>query len=137
MGKKILLVSCFMALLCSGVRADDKVAGLIVSTGSGTQDIALSSISSIKFDETQMVVSFKNGNTTSIAFDDVQTMTFGEVSSATAVRQILGMKHGKMTISDLQGRTVWSGKSGDKMPKMKGVYVISDGKKSQVVTIKE
>lgn len=136
MGKKILM-SCFMTMLLSSAYADDKVAGLIVSTNGSNEEIALSNIANIKFDESQMTVNLKDGSNIAIPFDEVKTMTFAEISAPTSLKQVLGMKRGKITVADIQGRTVWRGKVGDSMPKLKGLYVISDGKKSQKVIINE
>lgn len=134
---KKILMSCIMTMMVSGVYADDKVAGLVVTTNNGTQDIALSNIENIKFEETQMIINLKGGTQTAISFDDVMVMTFAEVAAPTSLQKIFGTKSSKLTISDLQGRTVWSGKSGEKMPKIQGIYVVSDGKKSQKVIVKE
>lgn len=126
-----------MTMLLSSAYADDKVAGLIVSTNGNNEEIALSNIANIKFDESQMTVNLKDGSNIAIPFDEVKTMTFAEISAPTSLKQVLGMKRGKITVADIQGRTVWSGKVGDNMPKLKGLYVISDGKKSQKVIINE
>lgn len=136
MSKKILM-SCIMTMMLSSAYADDKVAGLVVSTNDKNEEIALSNIVSIKFDETQMIINLKSGTQTAIPFDDVKVMSFAEVSAPTSLKQILDIKRGKITVSDIQGRTVWSGKIGDSMPKLNGLYVISDGKKSQKVIINE
>ncbi len=131
--KKIVL--CVGMMLFTAMAFADDEKGLVIDTNAGKQEIALSNIQSIKYQNETMVINLRNGEKTTIALDDVKIITFGMVSPTT-IREIVGSNAKNVTITDIQGRSVWKGKMGDEMPSLRGLYVVESGNVKQKVLIK-
>lgn len=136
MTKKLLSIAIAMTL--SGQCFADDVPTLKISKASGSDNIALAELLSIKYSESNMIVNMKDGTTQTIALDDIVIM---EITDApTAINSIFpnSNSNASYTLTDISGKVIAKGevKNGIELPKQKGIYVITVGEKTKKILVK-
>lgn len=137
MNKKLLSVLvAALALPCFA----DEVPSLNISQNDAESKIELSGILSIKYTDTDMVVSMKDGTQSSFPLDEIVMIEFGRMASA--IRTLLADEcgDGSYAIIDLQGKVVAKGNVNANgtvaLPVAKGVYMLSVGNKTKKILVK-
>lgn len=142
-----LLFSIF-AMLCSlSMFADDVTPGITVNKNDGNSiSIATKDLLNIKFSEGNMIVKMKDNSEQNFVIDDITNITFEDVATAikaltdgNAFSSLTGESGTNITITDLSGRTFYSGTAA-KYPAhtqlTPGIYIITANGKSCKVMIK-
>ena len=127
MKRRILTVA--FAAISLGIMADD-IPSLNVKASSGDKSIALSTIQSIKYEGSNMIVTLTDNSQQTFSVDEVTSITFSNITAA--IQQVFGNGEAaeKCVVTDLNGRIM----QGDNLPK--GVYIITSGNTSRKVIIK-
>lgn len=130
-------------LLVSGLAMPclaDEVPALNITQGEGESQVELSTILSIKYTETDMVINLKDGSQHTFALDEITVMQLGQMT-VTALRELVTtMGEGTYVLSDLGGKVVSKGNArvGESvtLPTKKGVYVLKVGDKTKKILVK-
>lgn len=136
MKKRQLLTMSLLAILSTTALAQDTVKGLTVQTAGDNTELALTNIQSIRYAGTDMLFTLRNGTELTIPVADISVITFGEVPMPTLITQLLGTETDRVTVTDIQGRQVWTGIITDCPTTLRGLYIISNGSKSRKVIIR-
>lgn len=128
-------------MLCSlSAFADNVVPGITINKSDDSSiAIELSQLQSIRFSEGTMIVNLKDNSQQTFAIDDIKSLTFNDIETAIRTLTNGNAADCKISIADLSGRTIFSGKASnyatqEKLPA--GIYVITANGKSCKVMIK-
>lgn len=138
MKKKITLLASMLCTLCAF--ADDGAPGITVNKSDGSSiSIVISELKSIKFGEGTMIVNMKDDSQQNISIGDIKNITFEDIATAINTLTKGNAADSAVCITDLSGRTVYSGKAAGcpvqgQLPS--GIYVITANGKSCKVMIK-
>lgn len=121
------------------VYADD-VPTLKVTTDAADEHLVLSSIKSIKYSGTDMIVFFKDDTQKIFNVNDIKVMAFDSIDEQLAAIRTLNASEGPCVITDINGRLVWSSEQGvnayEVLKGRSGMYIIKVGNESRKVIIK-
>lgn len=137
MKKKITLLLSGLCPLC--MLAADVAPGITFNMADGNSiSVVISKLQSIKFADGVILANMKDHSQQSFDIDDITSIIFEDV--ATAIKALTSdVANGIVTITDVSGRTVYSGKaahvpSQDKLSA--GIYVITANGKSCKLMVK-
>lgn len=129
-----------IATLCSlSLYADDVTPGITISRTDGSStSIPLSELQSIKFNDGSMIVNKKDRKQQCFIIDEIAIITFEDITTAINVLTRGNLSNGSISITDMSGRTVYTGKVTDaghtRLPA--GIYVLRANGKTCKVRIK-
>ena len=137
--RKLLLLFIFATVSLAAL--SDGVPALQVSASSKQNNVELSGILSIKYSDTHMIVTMKDGSQQTFPLDDIQVMHFGQMA-ATAIASLLSEAgdNGTYTITDLQGKVVLAGRATSArqviLPQKRGIYTLTVNGRSKKILLK-
>lgn len=137
--KKRVLGVAVLWLLCIGANAEDVL--LIHDYSNDSQRIAVSEVTSIRYDQGQMIIALNNGEEVTVPIQEVKSITFESLSSAI---QNLSNKQANVTfrVYDLKGNLLQEGVT-DADGKtalsddLHGIFVVQVGKQGRKIVIEK
>ena len=138
MKKKVLGVAVLW-LLCIGANAEDVL--LIHNYSNDSQRFAVSEVTSIRYEQGQMIVALNNGEEVTMSIQEVKSITFESLSSAI---QNLSNKQANVSfrVYDLKGTLLQEGVT-DADGKttladdLHGIFVVQVGKQGRKIVIEK
>lgn len=134
-----IIIIALVAMMAVSAYADD-VPTLKVTTDDAEQHMVLSTIKSIKYSGTDMIVYFKDDTQKTFSVNEVSMMSFDSINEQLAAIRTLTASEGPCVITDINGRLVWSSEQGmnayEVLKGRSGMYIIKVGNESRKVIIK-
>ncbi len=137
--KKRVLGVAVLWLLCIGANAEDVL--LIHDYSNDSQRIAVSEVTSIRYEQGQMIIALNNGEEVTMSIQEVKSITFESLSSAI---QNLSNKQANVTfrVYDLKGNLLQEGETDadDKTTladDLHGIFVVQVGKQGRKIVIEK
>lgn len=136
--KKLILASALLTAMPCTKSLADEVPGIKISTATADSELEISAIGNIKYGESEMIVTMKDGTTATFAIDEITRMTFGDITTAIQSIASNGDSNAEITITDLSGRTIAKGKAESIASRtdLHGIMIISNGNESKKVIIR-
>lgn len=137
--KKRVLGVAVLWLLCIGANAEDVL--LIHDYSNDSQRIAVSEVTSIRYEQGQMIIALNNGEEVTMPIQEVKSITFESLSSAI---QHLSAKQANVAfrVYDLKGNLLQEGVT-DADGKttladdLHGIFVVQVGKQGRKIVIEK
>lgn len=137
--KKRVLGVAVLWLLCIGANAEDVL--LIHDYSNDSQRIAVSEVTSIRYEQGQMIIALNNGEEVAVSIEEVKSITFESLSSAI---QNLSSKQANVAfrVYDLKGNLLQEGVT-DADGKtaladdLHGIFVVQVGKQGRKIVIEK
>lgn len=135
MKKLFLLLTLATASL--PVLADDWVPGMTIQAVEEESSFELSKILSIKFSDTEMIVTLVDGTVKNVLISDVVFVSFADVPSAIEKIFVSIPADAEVKVFDVSGKAVFSGTSESfRLFGKKGVFVLKYNDISRTIVIK-